>query len=144
VQLPPRRLRPTRIEENMRTARTCYDHIAGRLGVGIADALTERGHVVLAEDGGEVTQTGAAFLAGFGVDLAAGKRSQRSYCRACLDWSERRPHIAGALGARVLARSLDLAWVERRRDTRALTITAEGRRGFAEAFGIILANAAGA
>ncbi len=143
VQLPPRRLPPSRIEEQMRTARTCYDHIAGRLGVGIADALAERGHVVLAEDGGEVTETGAAFLAGFGIEPAAGKRSQRAFCRACLDWSERRPHIAGTIGARVLGRCLDLSWVERRRDTRALRITTEGRRGFAEAFGIRLPDAAG-
>jgi DNA-binding transcriptional ArsR family regulator len=141
VQLPPRRLPPPSIEEPMRTARTCYDHIAGRLGVAIADALTGGGHVVLAEDGGEVTETGAAFLAGFGIVLAARKRSQRAFCRACLDWSERRPHIAGAVGASVLARSLDLAWVERRRDTRALTITAAGRRGFAETFGIELTEA---
>jgi DNA-binding transcriptional ArsR family regulator len=144
VQLPSRRLAPSRIEEHMRTARTCYDHIAGRLGVAIADALTERGHVVLAEDGGEVTETGAAFLTAFGIELAARKRSQRAFCRACLDWSERRPHIAGALGARMLARSLDLAWVERRRDTRALTITAEGRRGFAETFGVLLSADSGA
>ncbi len=143
VQLPARRLPPSRIEEQMRTARTCYDHIAGRLGVGIADALTGRGHVVLAEDGGEVTETGVAFLAGFGIEPAARKRSQRAFCRACLDWSERRPHIAGAIGARVLGRCLDLSWVERRRDTRALKITAEGRRGFAEAFGVLLPDAAG-
>jgi DNA-binding transcriptional ArsR family regulator len=138
VQLPPRRRPVSRIEEEMRTARTCYDHIAGRLGVGIADALTERGHVVLVEDGGEVTVAGAAFLAGFGIELGARKRSQRAFCRACLDWSERRPHIAGAVGAALLERCLDLAWVERRRDTRALAISAAGRRGFADAFGVSL------
>jgi DNA-binding transcriptional ArsR family regulator len=144
VQLPPRRLPPSRIEDQMRTARTCYDHIAGRLGVGIADALTGRGHVILGEDGGEVTDAGARFLAGFGIELAPGKRPQRAFCRACLDWSERRPHIAGALGARVLERCLDLAWVERRRDSRALTITAAGRRGFASKFGFELTERAAA
>jgi DNA-binding transcriptional ArsR family regulator len=138
VQLPPRRRPVSRIEEEMRTARTCYDHIAGRLGVGIADALTERGHVVLVEDGGEVTVAGAAFLTEFGIELAPRKRSQRAFCRACLDWSERRPHIAGAVGAALLERCLDLAWVERRRDTRALAISAAGRRGFADAFGVSL------
>ena len=122
----------------MRTARTCYDHIAGRLGVGIADALTEGGHVVLAEDGGEVTPAGAAFLAGLGVQLAVRKGSTRAFCRACLDWSERRPHIAGAVGAALCGRFLDLGWIERRRDTRALTITAAGRHGFAETFGFQL------
>src|SRR5258707_11465949 len=66
VQLPPRRRLPSRIEDEMRTARTCYDHIAGRLGVGIADGLTEGGHVVLAEDGGEVTPAGTEFLGTLG------------------------------------------------------------------------------
>jgi DNA-binding transcriptional ArsR family regulator len=138
VQLPPRRRPVSRIEEELRTARTCYDHIAGRLAVGIADALTERGHVVLSEDGGEVTVAGAGFFAEFGVELAVPKRSQRAFCRACLDWSERRPHIAGAVGAALLERCLGLAWVERQRDTRALAISASGRRGFADAFGVSL------
>ena len=135
LQLPPRCRRDTRIDEEMRTARTCYDHIAGRLGVGIADGLVEEGHVVLAEDGGEVTPAGTAFLAALGVDLAVRKGSTRAYCRACLDWSERRPHIAGLLGAALCRRFLDLGWIERRRDSRALTITGPGRRGFAESFG---------
>jgi DNA-binding transcriptional ArsR family regulator len=139
LHLPPRR--GPRIDEPMRTARTCYDHIAGRLGVGIADALTEQGHVLLAEDGGEVTPDGAAFLAALGVDLAARKGSTRAYCRACLDWSERRPHIAGLLGAAMCRRFLDLGWVERRRDTRALTISAKGARNFADSFGFRLPGA---
>ncbi len=135
VQLPPRRRLPSRIEEEMRTARTCYDHIAGRLGVAIADALTEGGHVLLAEDGGEITPEGVAFLGEIGVELAVQKGSARAFCRACLDWSERRPHIAGAVGAALCRRYLEVGWVERRRDTRALTITAAGRNGFAEKFG---------
>jgi DNA-binding transcriptional ArsR family regulator len=138
IQLPPRRRLPSRIEEEMRTARTCYDHIAGRLGVGIADALTEAGHVVLADDGGEVTPAGAAFLATLGVELALRKGSTRAFCRACLDWSERRPHIAGAVGAALCARFRELGWVERVRDTRALRLTAAGQRGFGETFGLYL------
>ena len=125
-------------------ARTCYDHIAGRLGVGIADTLTAHGYVVLAEDGGEVTESGAAFLAGLSIEFGARRRPQRAFCRACLDWSERRPHIAGTVGASVLERCLDLAWVERRRDSRALTITPAGRSGFADAFGISLDDRAAA
>jgi DNA-binding transcriptional ArsR family regulator len=141
LHLPPRRRTVSRIDEEMRTARTCYDHIAGRLGVGIADALAAEGHVVLGEDGGEVTPDGAAFLAVLGVDLAARKGSTRAYCRSCLDWSERRPHIAGLLGASMCRRFLDLGWVERRRDTRALTISAAGKSGFAENFGLQLTDA---
>lgn len=141
LHLPPRRRTASRIDEEMRTARTCYDHIAGRLGVGIADALTAEGHILLAEDGGEVTPVGADFLAGLGVDLAARKGSTRAYCRSCLDWSERRPHIAGLLGAAMCRRFFDLGWVERRRDTRALTISAVGSRGFADSFGFHLPEA---
>ncbi|MFL5257796.1 MAG: ArsR/SmtB family transcription factor [Rhodopila sp.] len=117
----------------LRTARTCYDHLAGRLGVALADALTGAGHLVLTADGGEVTASGDAFLARFGAHPAAGKRV---FCRACLDWSERRPHIAGRLGAALTDRCFSLGWVERQRDTRAVAITPFGRSGFADVFGI--------
>jgi DNA-binding transcriptional ArsR family regulator len=138
VQVPPRLRTVSRIDEHMCTARTCYDHIAGRLGVGMADALVERGLIVLAEDGGEVTEPGAAFFSSFGVDLAIRRKSHRAFCRPCLDWSERRSHIAGVIGAALCKRCLDLGWIERRRDTRALVITSNGRRGFAETFGVQL------
>ncbi len=117
----------------LRTARTCYDHLAGRLGVALADALTEAGHVTLSADGGEVTECGHAFLHDFGAEPVAGKRV---FCRPCLDWSERRPHIAGRLGAALACRCFDLGWIARQRDTRAVAITPEGREGFAERFRI--------
>jgi DNA-binding transcriptional ArsR family regulator len=119
----------------LRTARTCYDHLAGRLGVALADALTDAGHVALSHDGGEVTDRGLGFLRDFGAEPAAGKRV---FCRPCLDWSERRPHIAGRLGAALATRCQDLRWIERQRDSRAVTITPAGSRGFAETFGIHL------
>jgi DNA-binding transcriptional ArsR family regulator len=142
VQLPPRRRLPSRIDHEMRTARTCYDHLAGRLGVGLADTLGARGQVVLSEDGGEVTASGMNFLVGFGADLAPIKESRRPFCRTCLDWSERRWHIAGSVGAALCRRCLELGWVERRRDSRAVAITAAGRRGFAETFGLDLEDEA--
>jgi DNA-binding transcriptional ArsR family regulator len=123
--------------EALRTARTCYDHIAGCLGVALADALTERGHVALGPDGGEVTQAGQRFLADFGASPAPGRRV---FCRPCLDWSERRPHLAGRLGAALASRCFELAWIAHQRDTRALAITAAGRVGFQHAFGIVLEN----
>ncbi len=135
---PPRHRPPSRLDEALRTARTCYDHFAGRLGVGIAATLVERGHVALGEDGGEVTATGAEFLEAFGLDLAAARRRQRAFCRPCLDWSERRPHLAGAVGAMIAQRCFALGWVARQRDGRALTITAAGRNGFAASFGLSL------
>lgn len=135
---PPRYRPASKVDAAMRTARTCYDHLAGRLGVGLADALTARGHVVLGEDGGEVTEAGAAFLAELGVVLAGPKRTRRPLCRACLDWTERRPHLAGRIGAALAARCFDLGWIERRRDSRALTITRAGEQGFVERFGLRL------
>jgi DNA-binding transcriptional ArsR family regulator len=121
--------------EALRTARTCYDHLAGRLGVALADALSERGHVALSADGGEVTATGALFLDEFGAAPAPGRRV---FCRPCLDWSERRPHLAGRVGAALACRCFELGWIARQRDTRAVAITAAGRDGFRQRFGIAL------
>ena len=117
----------------LRSARTCYDHLAGRLGVALADSLIRNGHLTLSQDGGEVTEPGHAFLADFGADPVSGKRV---FCRPCLDWSERRPHIAGRLGAALATRCLDLGWIQRQRDSRAVTITQAGGQGFADRFGI--------
>jgi DNA-binding transcriptional ArsR family regulator len=137
VQLPPRRTSSSRLDEAMRTARTCYDHIAGRLGVAITDALVARGYVLLADEGGEITTAGADFLTAFGA--AVDRRGlRRVFCRPCLDWSERRWHIAGALGAALCMRCMDINWIERAENTRALKITTKGRRGFADTFGVSL------
>jgi DNA-binding transcriptional ArsR family regulator len=137
VQLPPRQARPSRLDDAMRTARTCYDHIAGRLGVAISDGLIARNYIVLADDGGEVTAAGAAFLGSFGADVAP-HGSRRVFCRPCLDWSERRWHVAGAVGAALCKRCIDLHWIKRNENARSLTITAKGWRGFAETLGINL------
>jgi DNA-binding transcriptional ArsR family regulator len=135
----PQRLRPvSRADAEMRLARTCYDHLAGRLGVGLADALAERGYLLLTEDGGEVTEAGLEFLSCFGLDLAEARRRRRIYCRPCLDWTERRAHLAGAVGAALAARCFDLGWFKRQRDTRALKIMPAGRDGLAEIFGLTL------
>jgi len=121
--------------EALRTARTCYDHLAGRLGVALADSLCARGHLALSADGGEVTDAGHRFLHEFGTEPAEGKRV---FCRPCLDWSERRPHIAGRLGAALAARCFELGWIARQRDTRAVAITAAGQAGFTARFGVRL------
>ncbi len=118
--------------EALRNARTCYDHLAGRLGVALADFLVRADHVALSPDGGEVTVSGVAFLQAFGAEAVPGKRA---FCRPCLDWSERRPHLAGRVGAALACRCFDLGWVVRQRDTRAVGITPAGRVGFAREFG---------
>ena len=125
----------------LRTARTCYDHLAGRLGVAIADALVQAGAIELDDDAGLVTERGIAFLrrAGIGV-LAAGVRgapsSSRPLCRPCLDWSERRFHLAGKLGASICRHALEQRWVLRLPDTRALEITTAGRTALRDVFAI--------
>ncbi len=124
--------------EALRLARTCYDHLAGQIGVRIADALQEQGHVRLAEDGGEVTGSGRAFLVSLGLDIDRIRHSRRIFCKPCLDWTERRPHLAGSLGAALCRHCFDQGWVERLRDSRALSITPEGHRGFAKHFGMVL------
>jgi DNA-binding transcriptional ArsR family regulator len=123
--------------EALRMARTCYDHLAGRLGVALTDALLERGHVALGSDGGEVTEAGQQFLGTFGASPAPGRRV---FCRPCLDWSERRPHLAGRLGAALASRCFELGWVAKQRDTRALVIPDVGWQGFRDTFGIVLEN----
>jgi DNA-binding transcriptional ArsR family regulator len=121
-------------DEALRAARTCYDHIAGRLGVALTDSLCEHGHIVLTDGSGMLTDKGRLHLSDFGIDFSSETRSSRPLCRTCLDWSECRPHLAGRLGAHLLERSLDLGWLTRRPDSRALKITVAGRRGFSKQF----------
>ncbi len=124
----------------LRAARTCYDHLAGRLGVALTDAMVDRGYIELDSDAGLVTQRGVRFLADIGIDTAtlAARRgnSGRLLCRPCLDWSERRPHLAGAVGAALCAGCLDKGWVRRLDGSRAVAVTAKGRRLFREQFGV--------
>jgi DNA-binding transcriptional ArsR family regulator len=135
---PPRFQPRSKIDDQIRHARTCYDHFAGQLGVGIADYLIARDHVILGNEAGEVTEAGAAFLMRLGVDLSTARAKRRVFCRPCVDWTERRPHIGGAVGAALAARCFELKWVERVRDGRALTITPAGRRGLMEEFELAL------
>ncbi|HMK80244.1 MAG TPA: transcriptional regulator, partial [Xanthobacteraceae bacterium] len=129
---------PIRIDETMRKARMCYDHIAGELGVALADALQAHHHIELADDGGVVTESGEAFFHRLGVDLTAARGARRAFCRPCVDWSERRTHIAGAVGAALARRLIELRWIARKRDGRALTITPIGWSKISETFGCSL------
>jgi DNA-binding transcriptional ArsR family regulator len=128
----------------LRRARTCYDHLAGQLGVAIADGLIRNGYVELAGDGGILTETGIARLAAIGMNIEPilerrTKKSGRVLCRPCLDWSERRPHLAGMLGVMICEHSLQQGWTRRLPATRAVQLTPEGARAFRESFDAYIA-----
>ncbi len=136
----PRRHQPVGPKDNaLRIARTCYDHLAGRLAVSLADHLCGCGYIEIADGAGMLTSTGVRFLNEFGIDLEAGANTQRPLCRTCLDWSERRPHFAGRLGAGFLKHFVALKWIAPVRDSRAVNITSLGRRGLSEVFQISIA-----
>src|SRR5688572_2728214 len=131
----PRRLQPRSAnDEALRFARSCYDHLAGQVGVAVADALVAMGHIVLTDEGGEVTASGERFLSAFGADLRP--RTRRIFCQPCLDWSERRYHLKGLVGARILDRLLELGWFKSVSGSRALQLTSSGRTGLSETFQI--------
>ena len=135
---PPKRvtgLRAWHHGEALRAARSCYDHLAGEAGVALADALVERGLLDPGEGGFVITAPGESELAAFGLDVGAILGARRATARACLDWSERRPHVGGALGAALLAELLGRRWLRRRPEGRALAVTAAGRAGFEATFG---------
>ncbi len=131
-------VRDPRIEA-LRTARSCYDHLAGRIAVEIARKM-ESSKVIRAcgDRRYEVAPRGEAWLAKLGVNVEQVRCSRRSFARECLDWTERTPHLAGALGAAILSRFLTLGWVARRQKTRALRITHRGAREFHARFGILV------
>src|SRR5262249_31204786 len=96
------------------------------------------GHIVLVDEGGEVTSSGVRFLSAFGVDLRP--RTRRIFCQPCLDWSERRYHLKGLVGARILDRLLELGWLECVSGSRALQLTSSGRAGLSEIFDIEISD----
>ncbi|PIF75431.1 ArsR family transcriptional regulator [Variovorax sp. 54] len=119
----------------LRSARTCYDHMAGTAGVALHDRLHAQGWLSGLESGSyELTPDGAIALESLGVEVDAVRRSRRRFACACLDWSERRPHLGGALGAAWLQLSLRRGWVRQELDGRALTLTPKAQREMPELF----------
>ena len=117
-------------------ARICYDHLAGRLSVELTDSFVARRYVAIDGDAAEITTPGRRFFTRFGVELPVPASRRRRSCRLCLDWTERRHHIAGPVGAAITQRYFELGWMERMKRTQAVLITPRGRRGFRETFGI--------
>lgn len=123
---------------DLRAARTCYDHMAGAVAVALHDRLKAL-NLITARGGDEaydLTGTGVTALEALGVDVTAARALRRRFAFACLDWSERRPHLGGAIGAAVLQLALERKWVLREYDSRALTVTPYGRREMAARFGV--------
>ncbi|MGH9694012.1 MAG: ArsR/SmtB family transcription factor, partial [Bryobacteraceae bacterium] len=141
IAVPPRHQSRSAQDDALRFGRTCYDHLAGTLGVAIADALIAKKYVVLGEEGGAVTPSGRRFLSQFGAQLVSQSSSRRVFCRPCLDWSERRYHIAGLVGAEICRCCHERGWLIRKRGSRALSITPEGHRGLRATFDVALDEA---
>jgi hypothetical protein len=119
----------------LRNARTCYDHMAGTVAVALHDHLLGQGWLATAGDGYDLTPAGIEGCAALGLDVAALKKQRRRFACPCLDWSERRAHLGGALGAALLRLALDKGWVEQDLDSRALAVPTAGRKRIEAAFG---------
>lgn len=120
----------------LKHARTCYDHLAGELGVAVADALVDRGVLTRTDEAFAVTDAGTTWLASLGIDVEEVAASRRSFARACLDWSERRPHLAGSLGAAVADAFFARKWIRRLPGGRAVAVTPDGRAWLARELGL--------
>jgi DNA-binding transcriptional ArsR family regulator len=123
----------------LRAARTCYDHLAGTVAVALHDRLMTLRWLAVAADGDrayDVTAKGTQALETLGVDVAGARTQRRRLAYACLDWSERRPHVGGAIGAALLGLALRKRWVAQDLDSRALSVTRLGEREFQTRFGL--------
>ena len=129
------RLRSSPREPALRKARVCYDHLAGELGVLVYEGLEQRGLLRKEAAGLELTVQGERFFARSGIDVDELSRERRPLCRPCLDWSMRRHHLAGALGAAVLEHCLERGWARRMRGSRVVQFTPTGERALRERFG---------
>ncbi len=130
----PRRVRPGPKDAAMRRARVCYDHLAGEQGVALFDRLLARGAIQKQDDTISLTESGATFLEAAGIDVAALGGKRRPLCRACLDWSERRTHLAGAVGSAILDEVLAKKWARREADSRVIVFTPPGLSAFETTF----------
>jgi DNA-binding transcriptional ArsR family regulator len=119
----------------LRAARTCYDHLAGRLGVAVTQALVARGVLHADDHGFALSAAAPGWLGVLDIDLDRLRQGRRAVTRQCQDWSERRPHLAGALGAAIADRFLEQGWIRRDRDSRAVALTEAGRAALARIFG---------
>jgi DNA-binding transcriptional ArsR family regulator len=122
----------------VRYCRTCYDHLAGKVAVEITNKLIHQKIVYIENDHYDVTRKGLQWFNTLGIDADALRQERRQFARRCLDWSERKPHLAGSLGAALLTTWIDSGWITRQKNTRATTLTAKGQQGFYKLLGLNL------
>ncbi len=134
-QAAPRHAHARAIDAATRRLRTCYDHLAGEVAVALADTLVARGAICFTDTAGTVTPRGAALFADLGIEVDS-PPGRRPMCRPCLDWSERRYHLAGRYGTALAFHAIENGWVVRHGDTRALEITERGAIAFRDSFGV--------
>ncbi len=139
---PVTTLRQANRNAHLRHARLCYDHLAGVFGVAVTEGLVDRGALLVVDQGFELTSDGEPLMAELSVDLPALRRARRPLCRTCTDWTERREHLAGGLGAAVAGQMLQRGWIARRPGTRALDLTPAGCAEAARWLGVDLPAAA--
>jgi DNA-binding transcriptional ArsR family regulator len=133
---PVSSFRESEATRTLKHARTCYDHLAGELGVGVAEALVGRGVLTHNNDAFTITGDGIRWFTALGIDLEELAGSRRSFARACVDWSERRPHLAGALGAALEDVFFARKWIRRLPGGRAVAVTLDGRAWLARELGL--------
>ncbi|HWA29737.1 MAG TPA: helix-turn-helix domain-containing protein [Rhizomicrobium sp.] len=130
------RTRPGPSDPKVRRARVCYDHLAGEMGVAMFDGLARRGVIAARGEDVHLTRKGEGFVTGLGIDLDALAQGRRPLCKSCLDWSQRRSHLAGSLGAALLDCIYDQGWAMRDRKSRAVLFTRSGEARFRSFFAV--------
>jgi DNA-binding transcriptional ArsR family regulator len=134
--VPPRTLRQSSEARALAQGRTCYDHLAGRDGVELLDALLRSGTLVsVGDEDYEVSEPGSMLLTDWGIDVGQARASRRRFAGACLDWTQRRSHLNGALGAAITTRLFELGWIARGSRQRSVNVTKTGKSGLSQTFG---------
>ncbi len=136
-----RSLKQSQQMDRLRYGRTCYDHLAGHVGVSLTEALLQQGRLIVQDGSFEVSEAGVELFTAIGLDVPQLRRKRRAFAHACLDWSERKHHLGGALGYGLLQLCLDRGWIERMSGIRAIQVTADGQQAFRHYFDLELAPA---
>jgi DNA-binding transcriptional ArsR family regulator len=130
--------KPSKQLQELRASRMCYDHLAGVLGVALVDAMKSQGYLDEGDEDFTPTEAGLAFFGSLDIDIEKLRGTRRHLARRCLDWSERRPHLGGALGAALADQFLERGWISRVRDSRKINVTVKGKRAFKSRLDIAL------